>query len=94
MVLLRRKFKVASAGPVQLFTGTRPRLGSVVEKDAREEQTALALLVANQGRSLKMESVLLSWPVVRLYGCPELMMTNGLSEKEYGREKFPPRKIR
>ena len=37
--------------------------------------------VANAGRSLKMESPLRSWPMVRLNGMPELAIMNGLARK-------------
>ena len=49
---------------------------------------------AYAGRSLKMESPLLSWPVVMLNGVPEFAIMNGLSRIPLGSEKDPPKNKR
>src|SRR6202011_2989066 len=78
--------------------GTRgsPGCGST-SKDPKRLATTLAGIefgVANDGRSLKMESAFKSCPVVTLYGVPELAIMNGPKRKAYGSPIVPPKNTR
>src|SRR6185503_2504923 len=59
-VLLRRRFSVVLLGPVQKLDGTSPKLVGVAEKNLRALQLSCSFALVSQGRSLKIESKLLS----------------------------------
>src|SRR5271154_1055513 len=98
--LLTRRLKLKRPGLVPKSYGTRmsPGSGAMLKQPSLVETKLVGAPgpqpVPNAGRSLKIESLLLSSPVVTLYGMPELAMTNGLRRNAYGRPMVPPRKRR
>src|ERR1700690_98266 len=83
MVLLRRRFTVNCDGPVPRFGGTIVAVAAgAISKLPNFVTTRFCgsvAEVAKDGRSLKIESPLRSWPMVKLNGMPELAIMNGLA---------------